>query len=261
MKLDDLGGAGHRGFGLLAVAALDIEHDVGAEALVHERRLRCRPPRADPHDAGSASIVDRYSLGGIFGGKPAFGHDRRDDVADVAHFIAGEGRTRRVVHRPAIAERHRMHDGQFAVAGALPIVGRQRQQHARHFCRGVVDRYVANARMRVRAAHERAPRGAGQRNVIDELALAAQEAHILAPAQRLADVSVTLDHGWLDVHAAASSVSRTRLRCLDLGPRLELAAEIMPAMLPMHRGHDLLVALARARRGRHAAPSDLRRVR
>jgi hypothetical protein len=42
-----------------------------------------------------------------------------EEVADMAHSAARKGRSRRAVHRPAVAERHRMHDGEFAVAGAL----------------------------------------------------------------------------------------------------------------------------------------------
>ena len=54
VELDDLGGAGHRGLGLLAVAALDLEHEVGAEALMHERRAG-RERRARIAHAGSGS--------------------------------------------------------------------------------------------------------------------------------------------------------------------------------------------------------------
>ena len=57
--------------------------------------------------------------------------------------------------------------------------------------------------MAVGAAHEGAPRRSGRRDVIDKLSLAAQEAHVLAPAQRLADVA-GFAAGRLNVHAGAS---------------------------------------------------------
>ena len=56
--------------------------------------------------------------------------------------------------------------------------------------------------MAVGAADEGAPRRSGRRHVIDELPLAAQEAHVLAPAQRLADVA-DFAAGRLNIHASA----------------------------------------------------------
>ncbi len=131
VERDDFGGAGQRAFRLLAIAALDIEHDVGAEALVQERRAG-RERRARIADAWQRLIVDRNRLGGVFCRKAALRHHRGDDVADVAHFVAGESRPRRIVHRPAVGKRHRVHDGELAVAGALPVFGGERQQHAGH---------------------------------------------------------------------------------------------------------------------------------
>ena len=144
-QLDDFGGAGQRGFRLLAIAALDIEHEIGAEPLVHERRAG-RDRRARIADAGQRLIIDRDRLGGVFRRKAVFGDDRGDDVADVAHFVAGESRPRRIVHRPAVGERHRMHDGELAVAGALPVFGGERQQHAGHGS-ARLRRDLADARM------------------------------------------------------------------------------------------------------------------
>ena len=201
VERDDFGGAGQRAFGFLAAAALDIEHDVGAEALVNERRAG-RERRARIAHAWQRLIVDRDRLGGVFGGEAAFRHHGSDDVADVAHLVAGESRPRRIVHRPAVGKRHRMHHRELAVAGALPVFGGERQQHAGHggggFCRDPAD-----ARVAMGAADERAPRRPGWRHVIDKQALAAQEAHILAPAQRLADVA-GFACGRLNIHAGAS---------------------------------------------------------
>ncbi len=130
IKLDDLGGRRHRGFGFLPVAALDLEHHVGAELLVDERR-------ADFHGFAQIAyrrqnfVIDDDRLGGGFGREAIFSDNRRDNVADVTHLVGREGRARRAVHRPAVAERHRMHDRQFAVTGALPVRGRQHQKHSR----------------------------------------------------------------------------------------------------------------------------------
>jgi len=131
LEFNDLGGAGQRGFGPLPAAALDIEYDVGAETLVNERRAQ-RDRRARVAHARQRLIVDRDSLGGVFRSEPAFRHHGGDDVADVAHFVAGESRPRRIVHRPSVGKRHRVHDGELAVAGALPVFGGQRAQHAGH---------------------------------------------------------------------------------------------------------------------------------
>ena len=89
-QLDDLGGAGHRGVGLLPVAALDVEDDVGAESLMHQRRRAARPPRANRRRP-AAVRNRRDGLGGVLGRKAALGHDCGDDVADVAYLVAGEG--------------------------------------------------------------------------------------------------------------------------------------------------------------------------
>ena len=69
--------------------------------------------------------------------------------------------------------------------------------------RGDFCRDPADARVAMGAAHERAPRRPGRRYVIDKQPLAAQEAHVLAPAQRLADVA-DFAAGRLNVHAGAS---------------------------------------------------------
>jgi len=46
--------------------------------------------------------------------------------------IARESGARRLVHRPPVAERHRMHDGEFAMPGFGPVASRQCEKHARH---------------------------------------------------------------------------------------------------------------------------------
>ena len=134
VERDDFGGAGHCGFGFLPVAALDIEHDVGAEALMHERRAG-RDRRTRIANAWQRLIIDRDRLGGVFRGETAFRHHGGDDVADMAYFVAGESRPRRIVHRPAVGKRHRMHHGELAVAGAPPVFGRECAQHAGHASR------------------------------------------------------------------------------------------------------------------------------
>ena len=157
---------------------------------MHERRAR-RHGVARGGDRGQRIVRDLHRLGRVLGGVPGVGHDRGDDIADMVDLVAGEGRARRRIHGAAVAERHRMHDGELAVAGPGPIIGGQCQQHARPRRRGPC-RHRDNARMGMRAAHEGAPGKAGQNDVIDVKSLPPDEAGILAPPQRLADVAVAV---------------------------------------------------------------------
>ena len=184
-QLDNLGGAGHRDLRLLAVAALDLEHQIATELFVHLRRIG-RDSGDDIGNRRQRLVIDRDRLGGVLGLRTALGDHGRDDIADVMHLVPSESRARRAVHRPAVAERHRMHDGELAVAGVRPVLGREGEEHAGHcFGDSGVDR--EDARVSVRTAHERAPRRVRQTDVVDIATLAAQETVILAAAQRLAD--------------------------------------------------------------------------
>ena len=194
----------------MPVAALDFEHDVGAEPLVHERCAGF-DGFAQIADRRENFILDRDGLGCCFGGEAVFGHDRRDDVADVAHLVGGKGRAWRAVHRPPVAERHRVHDRQFAMTGAHPIRGRQRQQDTGKLPGGI-NGDAANVGMRVRAAHERAPGRAWQRHVVDKAAVAADEMHIFAAAQRLPDKRFTRDRAFVHQPKMAARPRASSLR-------------------------------------------------
>ena len=187
-ELHDLRRRGHRRLGLAAVPALDLEHQVAAEPRVHQRRAR-RHRVARRGDRGQRVVRDLHGLGRVLGGELGVGHDRGDDIADMVHLIAREGRARRGVHGTAVAERHRMHDRELAVPGPLPIVGGQCQQHAGPRGRGP-RRQRDDPRMGMRAAHEGAPGEPGQDDVIDVKPPPADEAGILAAPQRLADIAV-----------------------------------------------------------------------
>ncbi len=186
IELHDACRRGHRRFGFRAIAALDVEDEIGAEARMHEHGARLNRI-AHVDDGIDLLVLHIDPLGGLLGAKPRLGNDGGDDIADMADFSGRESRSRRLVHRPAVAERHRMDDAQFAEPGALPILGGQHQEHAgARRRRGAID--PDDLRMRVRAAHERAPRRAGQRHVVDIAAAALDEADVFAPEHRPADV-------------------------------------------------------------------------
>src|SRR4029079_1761120 len=109
----------------------------------------------------------------------------------MANLSTCECRSRRAVHRTAIAERHRMYDGQFAMAGAFPVGGGQREQDPRHR-RSSIGGDGIDARMRMRTAHECAPRHVRQGNVIDITSSSLNKANVLAAAQWLADITAPL---------------------------------------------------------------------
>src|SRR5262249_51070716 len=92
----------------------------------------------------------------------------------------------------------------------------------------------------MRAAHEGAPCGAGQNDVVDVSTSSLNEANVLAAPQRLADVAA-LPVRLLRRHRAHPPVSRRWAWRRDAAG-FELAAEIVPAMVPMYRGHHLAVA-------------------
>ena len=119
-ELHDLRRRGHRRLGLAAVPALDLEHEIAAEPRVHQRRAR-RDRVARRGDRGQRVVRDLHGLGRVLGGEPGVGHDRGDDIADMVHLAAREGRARRGVHGTAVAERHRMHDRELAVPGPVPV--------------------------------------------------------------------------------------------------------------------------------------------
>ena len=187
LELDHLGGRGHRGLGLAAIAALDLEHEIAAELLVHERRAR-RDRVARRGDRRQRLVVDRDRLGGLLGGEAGFRHHRGDDIADMADLVAREGRAR----RPFIGRPSPNGIGCTTVSSPWPA---RSQSSAVNVSSTPGTRGRGSVRSR-RSAHGRA--GCAQRrttrcradDIIDVAAPALNEAHILAPAQRLADIGV-----------------------------------------------------------------------
>src|SRR5262249_30273276 len=128
---------------------------------------------------------------------------------DMMNLAAGECGARRLVHRPPVAERHRMHDLELAVAGSFPVLGGEREQDAGHLRCGV-RRDSTNMRMRVRAASEGAPKRSRRGKIVPEPAFALQEPRILAPVQRLAD-EPALDLGRIPAHPDACKVCQPKI--------------------------------------------------
>jgi hypothetical protein len=130
LELDHLCGFTKRLFRPAPVAAFYLEHEVGAELLVHQRRIRDdRLPQSN--DRRQRLVIHLHRGGCLFRGKAAFRHDCRNHVADVTHYVACKGRPRRAVHGPSVAEVHRMDHGELTVSCLHPVQSRQSQEHPR----------------------------------------------------------------------------------------------------------------------------------
>ena len=185
--LDHVAGVAERRLGGGAVALLDLEHEVGAEALVHARGVGVERARDVGH-RGKRRVVDGDALGRVERRVAGLGDDGGDDVADMADRVRGEGRARGLVHRPPVAERHRMDDGELAEPRRLPVAVVEDAEHAVE-PPGLRRIDPFDAGMGVRRPHEGAPRHAGQRHVVDIAPAPAEEARILAARERLADIA------------------------------------------------------------------------
>ena len=114
------------------------------------------------------------------------GDDQRDLVADVAHLALRQHRMRRLLHRRAVLAVDQPAAGQAADLGVGQVGAGEDVDDAGRLLRRVeLDR--ADARVRMRRAQEHAVGLARQHDVVGVLAVAGEEAPVLAPAQALAD--------------------------------------------------------------------------
>ena len=179
----------HGGF----VAARPAKADVAGRGLVQLRRVR-RLRGARVGDGGKRLVIHLDALGGVGGLQQRVGDHRHDRLAAMAHGAARERETRRLRHRRAVARAHRPQrpHRRHAVRGHVGA-GEHRDHAGRCHRRRGVD--PANARVRVRRAHQHAGERAGKLDVGDEAPAPEQETAILDPAQRRADALV-VGAGW-----------------------------------------------------------------
>ena len=84
-----MGGGGERGGRLFPVAALDLEHQIGAEFLMQDRRVPIQRV-GDVGDRGQRLVVDVDRLRRVLGVVACLGDHAADHIADMAHLVAGE---------------------------------------------------------------------------------------------------------------------------------------------------------------------------
>ena len=169
----------------LAVAALDLEDQVGAELLVQDRRVGIEAAR-DGGDRRQGIVVDRDRLGAVDRAVAVLGDHGGDHVADMVDLAGGERRAQHFVHRPSVGERHRVDAGQRPEPSRLPVGGGEHPEHPRQRRRRAID--AADAGMGVGRAHEGDMRRAGGLDIVDEPTAPLEELVVLAAPQPLSDI-------------------------------------------------------------------------
>ncbi len=156
-----------------------VEQHVRAVLLVHQRAAFLERLLGVEHE-GQGLVVDLDRFGGVFGERASVGDDRRHPFAGIARGLEGERPPR---HVRGVEARHQRR-GRRGELGAVEHV-----MHAGHFQRrGLVD--ALDARRRVGAGDQRHVLGVGQIDIGDEIALAGDEAAVLAHAAVGRDIAV-----------------------------------------------------------------------
>lgn len=166
-----------------------VDADVGRDVVPHGRRAALGRGRR-VHDERERRPGHPHGLGGVLRLGPRLGHDHGDGLAHVAGLVGGQQAVRAEEDRAAArrrqlqvvaVRRHRIvRDGAETVGE--DVGPGEDAEHARHRARGAgVDR--DDAGMSVRRAHHRRVRLAGQREVVAESPLAAEQPLVLRAAQ------------------------------------------------------------------------------
>ena len=182
LDLGDVRGAPHRGLHGRAIAVLGLGRDVARRVRPDERRTgRNRALRV--HHARQVVVFHGGKFRGILCLRARLCDDGDDRLADVVHLALGKRRPRRRRHRRAVGalEKRRERDMPHAV-GAQLCHG-PGGYHPRCF---LYFRKVngADARMRMRRAHQHQPALVRQLQVVAVATLAGEEALILQPLLR-----------------------------------------------------------------------------
>ena len=178
------------------VAAVRLDVVVDERRAVGERRLRIGHGR-------QRLVLDLDELGGVLGRGAAGRDDDRDAVADVARLVRRERQVQRRLRVLGRQPRAR----QAAVPLLGEVVAGPGGDHVR-VRKGRRDVDAADARVRVRAAHDGEVDHAGQAHVVDPLRLAADERQIFLALDRDAD-HVAGRELRLRAHPATASIAST----------------------------------------------------
>ena len=175
------------GGGHIAPAAASAHQQVVGPALVQPRRAALEG-RIDVDHRGQRLVRHHHEVRAVLGRVAIIGDHGRHRLAHVADAIARQDRP---VRRPARLHVHgvRAHDGHPVEVGARDDFADARGAGRAHR----VDR--ANARVRVRRAHEGDVERPGELDVVDVAASPPHEAGVLEPLQTLPDVSGIHAHG------------------------------------------------------------------
>ena len=169
----------------LAHALDDVGGDVVAQLVVDQRGAGRERGRRGGDD-GQGVVLDLDEIARVLGERARLGHHGRDHLADVANLRDGQ----RVAH--AVADggaRHgARHAGRPGLLDVGDVGGRHHRQHAGQRQRGG-DVDAPHAGVGVGAPHHGGVRHARHLEVVDEGAAPGQQARVLPPRDRRADVA------------------------------------------------------------------------
>jgi hypothetical protein len=191
--------------GRLPVAGLPVEDVVVGPALdlvAHQRRVRVERPAGLDHRRQHL-VVDVDQLERVARGVPVVGDDKGDLLALEAHLVGGEHRlhVRGQRRRPGEVER-------------LEVLAGDDRVHLRVRERlGGVDRHQAGVRHR--RAQDRAVQHAGQHDVVEVVALAADEARVLLAGEPAETDRSLLGGGHDDTSSLAACGAWRAAHCTE----------------------------------------------
>ena len=169
-------GRGREGALDVAIGHGDEGGDVAREIAVGGRRAGRERVAAIAHRRQHL-VVDRDRRGGILGEIAAVGDDHGDRLADIADLAAGERMLGAQRRDGGIGDRHRQRLG---CEPARHVLRGEHRMDARHRVRGArIDR--TDARVGMRAAHERGVEQAGELHVVDEVRAPGEQGRVLDP--------------------------------------------------------------------------------
>ncbi len=219
------------------IAHLRVERQVARAVVPHPRRVRFEGGKCVRH-RGKRFVIDGDEIRRIAGLRCSRCDDDGDDLADVARLVAQDRRLRRVERCRAVA---------IDEGGVLPVDGARRIGDVRQIANAVSDvigsgqnRDDARSGFRrggidgadfgvgMRRADHRGMELARQVDVVGIFASAAQQAQILASAQRCADAGVRSAVGAHARRRARTDRRPVRLRPARLAQHVERAHHFAP---------------------------------
>ena len=181
--LDHVGCAHERRIDLRLVAGL-VEIGLVARTIVVELRRILLERIARGHHGRPRRVIDSDALGCVAGDVERIGDHHRERIADMHGATDGDGRSRRLVHRAAVALLIGCQRGKRAQAVGTVVLASQHRVDAWRFqCFGRVD--AADIGMRVRRAHDGGEQLIGELEIVEIAAISREQARVLASPYRL----------------------------------------------------------------------------